>query len=158
MAHAGQHIARTGPHSVEAWPVSSVMPALAALATAPSAARAHVRVTLATWQMSDLADAVELVVSELVANGVNASTDRGGVPRYVAGRMPVIRLCLLTDWSRLVTEVWDQAPGVPVHLRARPDDESGRGLSLVDAITGSRWGWYPARYGPGKCVWAEFAR
>jgi hypothetical protein len=71
--------------------------------------------------------------------------------------MPVIRLCLLTDGARLVAEVWDQAPGVPVRLSAGADDESGRGLALVDMITGSRWGWRPARSGRGKCVWAEFA-
>jgi len=46
-------------------------------------------------------------VSELVANGVNASADGNGAPRYLAGRMPVIRLCLLTDGARLVAEVWD---------------------------------------------------
>jgi len=107
--------------------------------------------------MSGLADVLELVVSELVANGFKASADGDGAPRYLAGRMPVIRLCLLTDGARLVAEVWDQAPGVPVRLSAGRDDESGRGLDLVDMITGSRWGWHPARSGPGKCVWAEFA-
>jgi anti-sigma regulatory factor (Ser/Thr protein kinase) len=157
MAQPGQHVAGTGLRPGPAWPVSSVMPPLAALPTAPSAARAHVRATLATWRMSGLADALELVVSELVANSVNASTDGNGTARYVAGRMPVIRLCLLTDGTRLVAEVWDQAPGVPVHLSAGRDDESGRGLDLVDMITGSRWGWHPARSGPGKCVWAAVA-
>ena len=66
---------------------------------------------LAMWRMSGLADALELVVSELVANGVNASADGDGAARYVEGRMPVIRLCLLTDGIRLVAEVWDEAPG-----------------------------------------------
>jgi hypothetical protein len=157
MAQPGQHVAGPGLRPGPAWPASSVMPPLAALPTAPSAARAHVRATLATWRMSGLADALELVVSELVANGVSASADGDGAPRYLAGRMPVIRLCLLTDGARLVAEVWDQAPGVPVRLSAGRDDESGRGLDLVDMITGSRWGWHPARSGPGKCVWAEFA-
>jgi hypothetical protein len=139
-----------------AWPVSSVMPPLAALPTAPSAARAHVRAMLAMWRISGLTDALELVVSGLVANGVNASADADGSPRYAEGRMPVIRLCLLTDGKRLVAEVWDQAPGVPVRLSASHDDESGRGLDLVDMITGSRWGWRPAKSRPGKCVWAAF--
>jgi anti-sigma regulatory factor (Ser/Thr protein kinase) len=109
---------------------------------------------LVMWRMSGLADALELVVSELVANGVNAAGD--GAPRYLEGRMPLIRLCLLTDGVRLVAEVWDEAPGVPVCLRAGRDDESGRGLDLVDMITGSQWGWRPARSRPGKCVWAVF--
>jgi hypothetical protein len=72
------------------------------------------------WRMSGLADALELVVSELVANGVNASANGDGSPRYVEGRMPVIRLCPLTDGERLVAEVWDQAPGVPVKARVTP--------------------------------------
>lgn len=157
MAQPGEHVVQAGLRSGLAWPVSSVMPPLAALPTAPSAARAHVRVTLAIWRMSGLADVLELVVSELVANGVNASADSDGTPRYMEERMPVIRLCLLTDGARLVAEVWDQAPGVPVRLSAGRDDESGRGLDLVDVITGSRWGWHLARSGRGKCVWAEFA-
>jgi len=106
--------------------------------------------------MCVLAEDLELVVSELVANGVIASADSDGAPRYVEGQMPVIQLCLHTDGARLVAEVWDQAPGVPVRLGAGRDDESGRGLDLVDTITGSRWGWHPAESGPGKCVWAEF--
>ena len=156
MAQPGQHIAGTGLRTGSAWPVSSVMPPLAALPTAPSAARAHVRAMLAMWRMSGLADALALVVSELVTNGINASTDGEGAPRYVEGCMPLIRLCLLTDGVRLVAEVWDEAPGVPVCLRAGRDDESGRGLDLVDMITGSRWGWRPAESRPGKCVWAVF--
>jgi hypothetical protein len=156
MAQPGQHVAGTGLRPGPALPVSSVMPPLAALPTAPSAARAHVRATLAIWRMSGLADALELVVSELVANGVNASADGDGAPRYAEGRMPVIRLCLLTDGVRLLAEVWDQAPGVPIRLNAGRDDESGRGLDLLDVITGSHWGWHPTRSGPGKCVWAAF--
>jgi hypothetical protein len=157
MARPDQHVAGAGLRPGPTWPLSSVAPPLAALPTAPSAARAHVRATLATWRMSCLIDALELVVSELVANGVNASADGDGTPRHMEGRMPVIRLCLLTDGARLVAEVWDQAPGAPVRLSAGRDDESGRGLDLVDTITGSRWGWHPARSGRGKCVWAEFA-
>jgi hypothetical protein len=68
--------------------------------------------------MSGLADVLELVMSELVANGVNASADADGTLRYMEGRMPVIRLCLLADGVRLVAEVWDRAPGVPVCLSA----------------------------------------
>jgi hypothetical protein len=67
---------------------------------------------LAMWRMSGPTDALELVVSELVANGVNASADADGSPKYVEGRMPVIRLRLVTDGVRLVAEVWDGAPGV----------------------------------------------
>jgi Histidine kinase-like ATPase domain len=141
-----ERVTGTRPASAP-WPVSSIMPPLGALRTAPSTARARVRAVLATWRMGDLAVDLELVVSELVTNSVNASA---------GGRMSVIQLCLRTDGTRLLAEVWDQAPGAPVLLSAGQDDESGRGLALVDTITGSCWGWHPARPGPGKCVCAEF--
>jgi hypothetical protein len=155
MTQQGRHLAAAGLHPGSAWPVSSILP-LAALSTAPSAARAHVRATLATWRMSSLADALELVVSELVTNGVNASADGDDSSRHAEGHLPVIQLRLLTDGVWLVAEVWDDAPGVPIRLRAMPDDESGRGLALVDMITGSQWGWRVTSPRPGMCVWAAF--
>lgn len=145
-----------GRQAVPVWPASTALPPLGALLTAPSLIRACVRATLAMWKMTDLADAVELAVSELATNGVNASTGEDGCPMYVDGRLPVIRVRLFTDGRRLVAEVWDQAPGVAVHRSAGDDDETGRGLDLVDALTGSRWGWHPTASGQGKCVWAEF--
>jgi anti-sigma regulatory factor (Ser/Thr protein kinase) len=156
MTQAGRAIG-IRPGTASSWSLLSIMPPLGALRTAPSAARAHARAVLASWQMEGLADDLELVVSELVANAVNASASDDGALRYAEGRMPVIGLCLFTDGTRLVAEVWDQAPGVPVRLSSGRDDERGRGLDLVDTITGSRWGWHPARSGPGKCVWAEFS-
>jgi hypothetical protein len=136
------------------WLATSIMPPLDVLPTAPSAARAHVRTTLATWGMGDLAAVVDLIVSEFVTNSVNASIDPNGSPSYIGGRMPVVQLRLFTDGTRLKAEVWDQAPGVPVQKTAGLDDENWRGLQLVDSLTGSQWGWAPSTEGPGKCVWA----
>jgi anti-sigma regulatory factor (Ser/Thr protein kinase) len=133
------------------------MPPLGALPTAPSDARAYARGALVAWRMETLCDAVELAVSELTTNAVNASTRDNGTPSFVEGRLPMISLRLFTDGKRLIVEVWDQAPGIPVRTKAGHDAESGRGLDLIDALTGSRWGWRPARSGPGKCVWAEFS-
>jgi hypothetical protein len=139
-----------------AWPASSILPPLGALRTAPATARGHVRGTLAVWRLNDLSDVVELVVSELAANGVNASAGPDGRPAYLDGRLPVIRVGLFTDGAVLVAEVWDQAGGVPVRKSADDADESGRGLDMVHELTGARWGWHHATTGPGKCVWAEF--
>jgi len=139
-----------------AWPASSLLPALGALRTAPATARGHVRGTLAAWRLNDLSYVVELVVSELAANGVNASAGPDGRPAYLDGRLPVIRVGLFTDGAVLVAEVWDQAGGVPVRKSADDADESGRGLDMVHELTGARWGWHHATTGPGKCVWAEF--
>ena len=139
-----------------AWLASSVLPPLGALRTAPTTARGHVRGTLAMWRLSDLSDTVELVVSELAANAVNASADLDGHPACIDGRMRVIRVRLFVGEAVLVAEVWDEAGGVPARKSAGDADESGRGLDLVHELTNARWGWYHAPSGPGKCVWAEF--
>jgi anti-sigma regulatory factor (Ser/Thr protein kinase) len=138
------------------WPLSTVMPPLAALATVPGVARAFVRATLHAWHLDSLAQDAELVVSELAGNAVAACADTDGRPVYVDGRMPVIRVCLLTDGMRLLIEVWDQAPGVPVLREVADREESGRGLMLVNAIVDT-WGWNPAEGRPGKAVWAEMS-
>jgi anti-sigma regulatory factor (Ser/Thr protein kinase) len=107
--------------------------------------------------MATLTEDVELIASELTGNAVTASTDSYGHPVYVSGRTSVIRVRLLTDGMRALLEVWDQAPGIPMIRNADDHEESGRGLSLVDAIA-DRWGWCPATGWPGKIVWAEMAR
>ncbi len=123
--------------AVTGWPLSSVMAPLGVLPTAPGCARAHVRSTLAAWNLGHFADTAELVVSEMVTNAVEASTT-GGRPLYIGGRMLVVWVRLFSDGSRLVVEVWDQAPGVPVEGKAALDNESGRGLSLVHGLTDGR--------------------
>jgi len=139
-----------------AWLASSVLPPLGALRTAPATARGHVRGALAMWRLNELSDTVELVVSELAANAVNASAGLDGHPACIDGRIPVIRVRLFVGEAVLVAEVWDEAGGVPARKSAGDADESGRGLDLVHELTNARWGWYHAPSGPGKCVWAEF--
>jgi anti-sigma regulatory factor (Ser/Thr protein kinase) len=139
-----------------AWLASSVLPPLGALRTAPATARGHVRGTLAAWRLSELSDTIELVVSELAANAVNASAGPDGHPAHLEGRIPVIRVRLFAGEAVLVAEVWDEVGGVPARKNAGAADESGRGLDLVHELTDARWGWYHAPSGPGKCVWAEF--
>lgn len=132
------------------------MPALAARRTAAYAARAHVRSTLATWELSDLADVAETIISELVANAINASADTQGQPLYLDGKILKVWIRLDAYGSTLRAEVWDQAPGVPELQEADENAESGRGLALVRDFADA-WGWYPARGQPGKCVWAEIS-
>ena len=50
-------------------------------------------------------------------------------------------------------EVHDANQQLPCAQQAVTDAETGRGLCLVDALTGSRWGVGP-REGAGKLVWA----
>lgn len=138
------------------WPLSSATPPLAALPTVPALGRLFARAILHTWHEDSLVQDAELIVSELTDNAVTASADGDGRPVYVAGRMPVIQVRLLTDGVRLLIEVWDQAPGTPVLRKVTGNEESGRGLMLVDAIA-DKWGWTPADGQPGKVVWAELS-
>jgi anti-sigma regulatory factor (Ser/Thr protein kinase) len=129
---------------------------MAALPTVPAMARAFVRTTLGAWHLESLAESAELVISELASNAVTASADSSGRPEYVNGHMPCVRVCLLSDGTRVVLEVWDQAPGTPVVREVADYEENGRGLVLVDAIA-DRWGCWCPEVGAGKVVWAELS-
>lgn len=126
------------------WPLSAVLE-LGAVPTAPACARAWTRQILYDWQLSGLADSCELTVSELVTNAVRASRklDR-----------PAIWLSLLSDQGQLIVLVRDFHSGAPVPRHARDDEEGGRGLMLVEAIS-DRFGWFrPEDGSAGKVVWA----
>ena len=64
--------------------------------------------------------------------------------------VPEIRLWLVSDLISLVIHVWDGSDEMPVRRDAAIDDESGRGLMLVDTLA-SDWGAY--RKAEGKVVW-----
>jgi anti-sigma regulatory factor (Ser/Thr protein kinase) len=130
--------------------LSSTTPPLAALPTAPGTARGLVKYVLAMWGLQDFLDVAELVTGELAANAVIASG-----PVREKGGAPVIRVCLITDGEVLTIECWDQAPGWPALTEASDFAESGRGLALIDHLTGGAWGCQPAINQTGKCVWAE---
>jgi anti-sigma regulatory factor (Ser/Thr protein kinase) len=129
------------------WPVGDFLE-LGALPGAVPSARLHARQILWEWSLTALAEQVEQVVSELVANAVAAAG--------AAGPVQPVRLWLLTDGSQVLVLVWDASPGLPA--RAEPDDEaeSGRGLFLVEAYS-QEWGSYPTRHSAGKIVWALIA-
>lgn len=82
-----------------------------------------------------------LVASELVNNAI----------RHGEGRVTV-RFWPRPDGLRM--EVTDSGPRGPEPTRPDADDESGRGLLIVDALA-SRWGSEPVEAGPGKTVWFE---
>ena len=140
------------PEGMTTWPSSSSLP-LGALVTATPCARLHTRAVLAEWGLNDLAEAAELIVSELVTNAVRASTGPDGRPQYDGSGLPVVVVRLATDHTRVLIEVWDVIAGAPVTEQA-PDDESGRGLVLVEAVC-DRWSWQSVPGWPGKVVWAE---
>jgi two-component sensor histidine kinase len=103
--------------------------------------------SLEAWSLGHLADAAELVVSELLTNSVRHAGDPRG---HVIG----------TRFERLQCgvriEVHDAGDSKPELRDACSDAESGRGLALVDVITGGHWG-VNDREGAGKMVWAVCA-
>jgi anti-sigma regulatory factor (Ser/Thr protein kinase) len=103
-------------------------------------ARRLARRALARWDLDELTDAVELLVSEVVTNAV----------RYA--ERPVTLRLLRTDVLRC--EVGDDVPQLPRLRQARPSDEGGRGLYLVNRMA-RRWG--ATRLSTGKVVWFELA-
>src|ERR1700728_1786038 len=90
-------------------------------------------------QLGELAEAGELAASEPVTNAVRASTSPSGRALYVNGHMGTVRVCLLSEGYCSLIEVDDQATGNPVLKNVGADAESGRGLTMIDALTGGRW-------------------
>jgi hypothetical protein len=60
------------------------------------------------------ADPAELIVSELVTNSVQPSTDKNGRPRYDEDGLPVVHLRLACDQICVLIEVWDSTPSSPL--------------------------------------------
>jgi anti-sigma regulatory factor (Ser/Thr protein kinase) len=142
------------------WSLSSNLGPLGALPTAPSLARGFVTSVLETWGLQALADATELITSELTTNVVRAATDEDGKPRYdQSGSLPLLWLRLLAGGSRLMIEVWDNIPdalGAPAIRHSDELEESGRGLEIVEMLS-DEWGWESVPGWNGKRVWALLA-
>ncbi|AGP54164.1 ATP-binding protein [Streptomyces rapamycinicus] len=108
----------------------------------------HVRraadAALRAWGLDRSAAAlVLLVVSELATNAVR----HGRVP----GRYFEVRIAY--DAEKMVgVEVSDPREGLPALAEPTPDDESGRGLAIVDALAEA---WGVRERVVGKTVWAR---
>ncbi len=116
---------------------------LPASVSSPRWARRHIRTTLSAWQLwPETIEIAELLVSELVTNAalaVGIETD-GESPRtnhVDDGRC--VSVLLRCPPEQLIIEVTDSDPNPPHQVDASPDAESGRGLTLVDALS-KEWG------------------
>ena len=109
--------------------------------SAASAARARRFVAAALAALPDrrAVEVAELLTSEVVTNAVV----HGG---------SAVRVEVETVDGRTRISVCDNDPGQPEVRSPSLDDESGRGMRLVDSLA-RRWGVQPA--GSGKCVWFE---
>jgi PAS domain S-box-containing protein len=103
--------------------------------------RRFVVATLDAWGCSALAETARLLTSEVLTNAI----------RHGIGP---IALSLRRSAEDLTIEVTDRATVVPHPRQAEEDDESGRGLLLVEALT-DHWGTRPTD--DGKSVWFTLA-
>jgi anti-sigma regulatory factor (Ser/Thr protein kinase) len=126
------------------WPLQDFLE-LGALASAVPCARLHARQVLWEWKLRSLGESTELLVAELVTNAVKAS-------RAMTQPSPV-RQWLASDSAQVLILVWDASSQPPVRMNTSSEDENGRGLLLVEAIS-EQWGWYFRDDSDGKFVWA----
>jgi serine/threonine-protein kinase RsbW len=120
---------------------------LPALGASVAEARQRVRTRLRDWGAHDeTQDDAEMVVSELFTNAV----------RHTDSERVICTLRLTGTLLRL--EVADQGctQTEPRSREAEADEESGRGLLLVGALS-KEWGSRPNDRGPGRVVWAELS-
>ena len=101
------------------------------------------RVRLATWGASALADEVQLAVTELATN----------VIKHV-GEGVAATLVLEPGKDRFRIEVHDRSHSVPTSADPGCGDECGRGLHLLAAIA---LDWGTILTATGKAVWCEIA-
>jgi anti-sigma regulatory factor (Ser/Thr protein kinase) len=136
------------------WPYESVQSFGPYDSTVPTA-RARTRAVLAEWGLADVADAAELVLSELLTNALQATW------RFRLHTPLGVRLVADSSW--LVVEVWDCVQAAPEpqehdinqELAADESDGHGNGLLIV-ATTCHHWGYFRRPDG-GKVVFAVFA-
>ena len=134
-----------GSSAAAGWPLRTFLE-LGAFPGAVPCARLHARQVLWEWALTEVSDNTELLVSEIVTNAVAASQNTGQIGE--------VRLWLLSDGVLVLILVWDPSLDAPVRVRTDEQAESGRGLSLVDAIS-VKWGWYfPLNGATGKVTWA----
>ncbi len=134
-----------GQATLDRWHLLSHLE-LGALPGAAACARLHARQVLWEWGLSAIAENAELLVSELVTNATQASQS--------AERIQPVGLWLSSDQSRLLILVEDTSSNPPEPAGgASADDERGRGLLIVEAIS-TKWGWDTSEDSSGKVVWA----
>ncbi|OHV56496.1 ATP-binding protein [Pseudofrankia sp. BMG5.36] len=124
-------------------------PAVTRLPPTPAAVpvvRARTVQRLRGWSVDpDAISIAELIVSELVTNAVKVSRPDD---EFIAVRLSAIN-------GMVIVEVWSRPDATELHaMHPSEDSESGRGLSIVEALA-TRWDAYHAESG-GVVVWARF--
>jgi anti-sigma regulatory factor (Ser/Thr protein kinase) len=139
------------PHSLGAHPEGAAAERrfrfeLAAHPASPAQARRLTRARLNIWSVcEDICDTAALVISELVTNALV----------HTASSHIVCELHDVDELVRIAVRDEGCASGEPHASRARPEEEHGRGLFLIDALCDA---WGAHEHGPGLLVWAELPR
>jgi len=110
---------------------------------------------IAEWGLAGLADTVELVVSELVTNGVRASVCVTGSRfegKWAAG-VPPVRVWLQSDYRKFLIKVWDGNDRMPEPRVPDYESEGGRGLAVIEGLC-TDWGAFRPEQSTGKVIWA----
>ncbi len=110
--------------------------------------------TMHKWGVSDRADDVAAVVTELLTNAI-----RHALPQAQQSAGPVslwpIKVGLLHPGSHVICAVADPSTELPELREADWQDESGRGLLVVSSLS-DHWGCFPMPDQQGKVVWSAF--
>jgi hypothetical protein len=109
---------------------------LGAYDSAPRVARGVIRERLPLWGLGHLTEVAELVATEMITNSVGATRENTCDPR-----LPPVRVWLLGSDASVAVLVWDDVRQAPVPRAADPDDESGRGLAIIEALS-RQWDFY----------------
>ncbi|HEX8868984.1 MAG TPA: ATP-binding protein [Lentzea sp.] len=121
-------------------PLAEVRVTLSAEGGSCSRARQVVRDAASSWGLSeDLTDDAQLVVTELVSNGIDHGEG-------------LITLTVTRTEGGMLVEVHDESAKQPQLRPVDPSSARGRGMQLVQALS-VRWGTTPDT--KGKVVWAE---
>ena len=104
--------------------------------------RRQVDKALHTWGHAALQDSAHLLITEMAANAV----------RHCTGETFSVEVSLTQDAVRL--SVTDSSPAYPQIKTSSHDDESGRGMMIVEALA-QDWGVMDNTI--GKTVWACLA-
>ncbi|MFE9306124.1 ATP-binding protein [Streptomyces sp. NPDC006706] len=109
-------------------------------------ARLLLREQATSWKLPDgVTETAVLLLSELMTNAYRHAKAPG---REIRAR------CVLSGDGRLRVAVTDANDVLPTLREASLEDESGRGLALVEALA-DHWGAEPRPGGIGKTMWFE---
>jgi hypothetical protein len=128
---------------------------LSASPDAASTARLFTRQALACWDLAELTDDAQVIVSELLANAIQHAGP-GQPGRHPRAGTTGPGLWLFRQAYGLMCVVTDPSDLVPALRQPGDTGECGRGLHVVHALS-DHWGWIQLRE-HGKAVWAILFR